>query len=74
MCNFTFVKIKETLFGDILEVNSWIMSFPPFSQQDFLFLSLVANFRKLVVIFGEFFLNNAILRKLFKGGHSFKNI
>jgi len=77
-CNvqFTFVKINETWCNDILEVNSWIMSLPPtFSQQYFLFSSLVANFHKLVVIFGENLENKEISRKIFKGGgggHSFK--
>jgi hypothetical protein len=52
-----------------LEVNSWIMSLPPpFSQQYFLFSSLVANFHKLVVIFGENLENKEISRKIFKRG------
>jgi hypothetical protein len=49
--HFTFVKIKETQFGDILALHSWII--PSLNQLYIFFKSLVANFCKLVVLFGE---------------------
>jgi hypothetical protein len=54
--HFTFVEIKETYFGYILALNSWIIpSPPPFSQKYFLFylwwLFLGGNIDNIVGLF-----------------------